>query len=462
MSALAHYWRLAREAMEQEKLRTVDRLRSREADFLPAALEVIEKPVSPTGRITAWALLIGLAATLLWLVLGRIDIVATAQGRIVPMDAVKLVQAANTGIVRRIYVHDGDRVQRGQPLVDLDPTVSTADQEQAEKALLDAELTAARNLAIADALAGKGLHFTPPEGTPPEVAETQRRLISAQVANANAAVAGMAAARQSALADARSAGEQIRKFQETTPVLDRELEAMNGLAAKGYAPGLRLLELQRQRRGEQGDRDVAVEQRSRGLSEAAKFGQELAQSREQARQQALTDLAKAQNEVIQRREELTKARRRSRLQRLVAPEDGTVQQLALHTLGGVAEPVKPLMIIVPDGSMVVEARVLNKDAGFVHAGQGATVKLEAFPYTRYGTVPGRIVSISRDAIQDKAGPYYLARIALLKTTVETEDGPRAVSPGLSTTSDIRIGTRSIISYLVSPLTTLRSEAGREK
>lgn len=462
MSALGYYWRVARDALRQERARTVDRIHSSEVDFLPAALEVIERPVSPTGRITAWALLLGLLVTIAWLVFGRIDIVATAQGRIVPMDAVKLVQASNTGIVRRIYVHDGDVVHRGQPLVDLDPTVSSADQAQAQKALLDAQLTAARNQAIADALSGRGMHFVAPDGASPEVVETQRRLIAAQVAASNAGVASMAAARDSSLADARSASSQIRKFEATVPVLDRELDAMNGLAAKGYAPGLRLMELQRQRRGEEGDRDVAVAQRSRGLSEAVKFGQELAQSREQARQQALGDLAKAQNEVILRSEELTKARRKSKLQRLLAPADGTVQQLSLHTLGGVAEPIKPLMIVVPDGSMIVEARVLNKDAGFVRRGQTAAVKLEAFPYTRYGTVPGRIVSISRDAIQDKAGPYYLARIALLKTSVEAEDGRHTVSPGLSTTSDIRIGTRSIISFLISPLTTLRSEAGRER
>ena len=172
------------------------------------------------------------------------------------------------------------------------------------------------------------------------------------------------------------------------------------------------MELQRQRRSEAGDRDVAAAQRARGLSEAAKYGQQLAQTRGQARQQALSDLAKAQNEVIQRRQELTKARQKSRLQPLVAPFDRTVQQLSLHTLGGVAEPVKPLMVIVPEGLLTVEARVLNRDAGFVHAGQSVAVKLEAFQYTRYGTVPGHIMSVSLDAIQDKAGPYYLARIAL--------------------------------------------------
>jgi hemolysin D len=381
----------------------------------------------------------------------------------VPSDEVKLVQASNSGIVRRIYVHDGDVVRRGQPLIDLDPTVSTADQAQAQKGLMEAELNAARNKAIADALIGRGLHFTAPAGTSPDIIDTQRRLIAAQLAVTEAAASSLAAARQSSLADANSAAQQVRKFDDTVPVLDRELSAMNGLAAKGYAPGMRLLELQRQRRSEAGDRDVALAQRARGDADARKFGDQAAQTRQQARQQALTDLAKAQNDVILRREELTKATQRSRLQRLYAPEDGTVQQIAVHTLGGVAEAVKPLMIVVPGGALTVEAQVLNKDAGFVRVGQQVSVKLEAFPYTRYGTVAGRISSISRDAIQDKrTGPYYLARIRLDRTTVMTERGRIRLSPGLTTTSDIRIGSRRIISYLVSPLAELHAEAGREK
>jgi hemolysin D len=463
MTTIARYWRATRDALAEERTRATGRLRSQELDFLPAALEVIERPVSPTGRVTAWVLIVGLFVTIGWLVFGLVDVVATAQGRIVPSDEVKLVQASNSGIVRRIYVHDGDVVRRGQPLIDLDPTVSTADQAQAQKGLMEAELNAARNKAIADALIGRGLHFTAPAGTSPDIIDTQRRLIAAQLAVTEAAASSLAAARQSSLADANSAAQQVRKFDDTVPVLDRELSAMNGLAAKGYAPGMRLLELQRQRRSEAGDRDVALAQRARGDADARKFGDQAAQTRQQARQQALTDLAKAQNDVILRREELTKATQRSRLQRLYAPEDGTVQQIAVHTLGGVAEAVKPLMIVVPGGALTVEAQVLNKDAGFVRVGQQVSVKLEAFPYTRYGTVAGRISSISRDAIQDKrTGPYYLARIRLDRTTVMTERGRIRLSPGLTTTSDIRIGSRRIISYLVSPLAELHAEAGREK
>ena len=373
----------------------------------------------------------GLVATIAWLVFGRVDVVASAQGKILPTDAVKLVQASNTGVVRRIYVRDGDVVRRGQALIDLDPTVSTADEAQAQKALLAAEIDAARDRAIADALGGQAITFNAPAGTSPEVAETQRRLIAAQVAENMAATASMAAARQSSLAEARAAAEQIRKYNETLPVLDREVDAMNGLAAKGYAPGPRLLELQRQRRAEKGDRDVASAQQARGLSDARKFGQSATQTREQARQQALADLAKAQNEVIIRREELTKARRRSKLQRLVSPVDGSVQQLAVHTVGGVVEPVRTLMVVVPRGALSVEVKVLNKDAGFVRVGQPAAVKLEAFPFTRHGTIPGQISWISSDAVEDrKFGLVYVARVTLLKTTINRGDSVVSLGPGM--------------------------------
>ena len=463
MSSIGQHWRVLRQAIADDRRQQKGHRRFHDADFLPAALEVVERPVSPTGRITSWVLLALLAATIGWLVLGRIDVVASAQGRIMPTDDVKLVQAANSGVVRAIYVRDGAIVRRGQPLIDLDPTVSTAEEAQAQKGLLAAEIDVARGHAIADALAGRGLRFAPPAGTPPDVAETQRRLIAALVAENGAATAGMAAARQSSLAEARAAAETMRKYDQTVPVLDREVAAMKGLESKGYAPGLRMLELERQRHAERGDRAVAAEQRSRGLSDAAKYGQALTQSREQARQQALADLAKAQTEVIMRREELTKARRQSRLQRLVAPVAGSVQQLAVKTLGGVVEPVRTLMVVVPTGAITVEVRILNKDVGFVRVGAPAAVKLEAFPITRYGTVPGRITWVSASAVEDRRlGLVYVAHVALQRASMNRGDTTVPLSPGMNVTADILTGRRSIMSYLISPIDKARLEAARER
>jgi hemolysin D len=464
MSLWSHYWDVLRASIKDDRARRKDIVRSSETTFLPAALEIIESPVSPTARATTWVLLVGLVVTTAWLIFGRVDVVASAQGKIIPTGNVKIVQSAGSGVVRAIYVRDGDVVKAGQPLLDLDSTLSSADLAQAEKALAAAELDIARNRAIADALGGRGFHFTPPPGLSPEVADTQRRLIAAQLAEFEATSAGLSAARSSSLSDAHAAEAQMAKLGETVPILDREIENMNRLDRLGYAPGLRLLELQRQRRQEAGDRDIAAAQQARGYSEGRKLGQQINQAREQARRTALTDLAKAQAEAILRREEVTKAAQKRKFQRLVASEDGTIQQLAVHTIGGVVEPARTLMTIVPSwGGLEVEVRLLNKDVGFIHVGQVAAVKLEAFPFTRYGAVPGRVKSISRDAVPDqRLGSVYIATVILDRTTIAVDQRDVPLSAGLAATVDIRTGSRRIIGYLLSPIQTSVAQAGRER
>lgn len=464
MSGIGYHWRIVREAWAADRERARGFMASSEADFLPAALEVIERPVSPTARVTAWALIAFLLLTLAWLVFGRIDVVATASGKIIPTGNVKLVQSPGSGVVKAIYVRNGDGVAQGQRLLDLDPTLSSADLSQAQKALVAAELDAARSRAVADALTTGVIRFTPPAGTPPEIAETQARLVRAQLGEINATVASLGNARSSAMADARAADAQIARLGATLPMLDRQVGALERLDAKGYAPGQRLIELQRQRRGEAGDREVAVAQRARGAAEAAKLGQQMAQTREGARRQALTDLAKAEADVLLRREDLTKAGQRRFFQTLRAPAAGSVQQLAVSTVGGVVEPARTLMVIVPANTPIeVEARVLNRDIGFVRTGQAAAVKLEAFPFTRYGTVPGRIVGLSRDAVPDpKLGSVYIARVLLDRRSIVIDGREVVLGPGLNATVDIKTGTRAIITYLVSPLQTSFAQAGRER
>ena len=462
--SLSHHWQVLRAALKADKERRKGGMRSTEVDFLPAALEVIEKPVSPTGRITVWVLMLGLAITAAWLVFGRVDVVVSAEGKTLPSGNIKLIQSAGSGLVRGVYVHDGDVVKAGQPLVDLDPTLSGADLSEAQKALANDQLDIARDLAIADALAGRGLHFNPPKGLDPRIADTQARLIAAQIAAVEASANGLEAARRSSLAEARGADAQIAKLNDTVPILSHELSNMQELDRKGYAPGLRLLELQRQQRGEAGDRDVALAQQAKGVADAAKFSDQAVQTREEARRTALADLAKAQADAILRQEEVTKASAKRQFQRLVAPVGGTVQQLTLHTIGGVVEPAKALMVIVPSSDgLEVEARILNKDAGFVHEGQPVAVKFEAFPFTRYGTAPGIVKHISRDAVPDpKMGSVYIVTIALQRGYIEVDGRNVPLTAGLTATADIRTGSRRIISYLLSPLQTTVAQAGRER
>lgn len=464
MSGWRHHWVVFQEALRAERVRVKSFIPSAEADFLPAALEVAERPVSPTARVVTWVLLTGLALTIVWAVFGRVDVVASAPGTLIPTGNIKLVQSPGAGVVRAIHVRNGDVVRRGQPLIDLDPTMAGAELAQAEKALAAARLEVARGQALADALSGKGLRFAAPQGTPADVVKIQQRLIAAHIAEIDAMVASLASARESSLSDVASARATAARLADTIPILDRQVAAMNRLDARGYAPGMRLLELQRQRRQEAGEREVALTQIERGQAEARKLAQQSRETREQALRAALAELAKAQADAILRAEEVTKARQTSRFQRLLAPVDGTVQNLEVHTIGGVVEAAKPLMVVVPaKGGIEVEIKVLNKDVGFVRAGQDAAVKLEAFPFTRYGTVPGHVRSISRDAVQDKdLGPVYVATILLERSHIDADGKRYALTPGLAATADIKTGTRRIISYLLSPLQSTISQAGRER
>lgn len=163
-------------------------------------------------------------------------------------------------------------------------------------------------------------------------------------------------------------------------------------------------------------------------------------------------------------EELTKADQRQSLQRIVAPVDGVVQQLQVHTIGGVVEPAQQLMQVVPDGVAVeIEARILNKDIGFVREGQDAVIKMEAFPFTRYGTLEGRVTEVSDDAIEDeKQGLLFTARIAVPEARLQVDDKILPLSPGMLASVEIKTGSRTLMEYILSPIMKATDEAGRER
>ena len=228
-------------------------------------------------------------------------------------------------------------------------------------------------------------------------------------------------------------------------------------------------------------------ERKREEADAARAA--LERQREQTRAEyektVLTDLAKAEQQASQSGQELVKAAQKAQLQTLRAPIDGTVQQLAVHTLGGVVTPAQPVLVIVPDqAGLVVEARIENKDIGFVHAGQDSEVKVESFNFTRYGLIHGTVLGISRDAVtedqkispavkpgdaksddarsQGSGSPGYTARIALDRTAMDTENGSVDLGPGMAITAEIKTGRRRVFDYLLSPLVRYHQEGLRER
>ena len=463
-----------------------------EHEFLPAALEIMEKPASPGMR---WLLLLtcGLfVLALIWAVLGKIDVVATAAGKTVPSGNVKIVQPIEIGAVRAIHVRNGQFVRKGDLLIELDPTLASADEAQSSQTLQSAQIVEARNNALLAHLQGRSSRFIAPAGTSAEVVRTQQAFIDSAIAQYEAQAASLAQQRAESRAQLSGANAEIAKLEEVLPYIDRQMNARAELAEKGFFSRLKLLEYE-QLRAEH-IRNIEVQQANKMRAEASigRLDAELRALRANFGKTAVTDLAEANDRASLAGEELRKAERRREFQELRAPVDGVVQQLAVTTVGGVVQPAQPLMVIVPcssgnagnasscSGGITVEAFVQNKDIGFVKVGQRVAVKLEAFNFTDYGLIEGTVINISRDAIDQSQQPagsvrdengrpvqpglVYAAKIELSCAP----DDPARVSlcnsilPGMAAQAEIKTGQRRIIQYLLSPISQAVSEAGRER
>jgi hemolysin D len=432
--------------------------------FLPAALEVMERPPSPLGRIVLWMIIAFVIITVLWAVLGTVDVVATAQGKIIPSGRAKIIQPSDYGVVRAIHVRDGQSVRAGDLLIELDPTESVADAEQARRALQTARVNRARARALLAYLEGEKPKFAAPEDMPEDLVLIQKQLIDAQIEEQEAKLASLEQKRAEARADIAVVERDLAKLHETLPLIEEQVEAQKTLLDKGLTPKLKFLE-QKERLIAQ-LAEIKVDRQKLVKAHAALAGVE--QAREQTisefRSTVTADLAKAEDDASLRTAELSKAERRNVLQQLKAPVDGTVQQLALHTVGGVVKPADPLMVIVPrDSELVVDAAVLNRDIGFVHEGDAVEIKLEAFPFTKYGVINGTLENLSSDAIDDeKLGPIYQARVAMASRQIMVQGKAVNLSPGMAATAEIKTGQRRIIEFILDPLLRYRDEALRER
>jgi hemolysin D len=439
----------------------------RDADqlaFLPAELELVETPVHPAPRWTMRTLVLLTAIVVLIGAFGRLDIVVTASGQFIPNARVKTIQPAITGVVREIRVRDGQRVVAGQLLMKLDTTMAAADSDKALSARLDAELAAARaNALLASQRDNRLPVVMPVDGAPAaRIQDAQRQAESAWLeyqAQYDGARAELL--KQQAALDSTRA--EIEKLAQTSPLARQQADAYRALVADRYVARNDYLDK------EQGALDKEHElmaQRSHAKELAAGIAGQRAQVEATAskfRRDQLDELEKDTQQIAQNRADESKAQTRESLLSLTAPVAGTVQQLSAHTLGGVVTTAQSLMEIVPDDALEVEARLQNKDVGFVEAGQRAAIKVEAFPFTRYGYLNGTITEVSNDAVQDKKfGPTFPVRIRLETNRIRVDNHWIALSPGMAVTADIRTGKRSVIGYFFDPLLQAARESMRER
>ena len=462
---LRRYAKIFRHAWTLRKKTDAPALQAHEAQFLPAALALRDTPVHPAPRIALWLIMAFALIALLWATFGRIDVVATAVGKIIPNDRTKVIQPMETAVVKAIHARDGQEVKLGQVLIELDATTAVADSERLRNEAVTARLEALRAQALLAALEN---------GAPPKLKQFDGADAARQLAEQDQAFGQyqeylahrlqLQAEIVRRRAELQATQEEVVKLEQTAPIARQRAQDYQKLVKENFMSQHGYLEREQERIEQEQDlassRSKVAEIRA-ALMEAQ---QQQATLTAETRRQLLDQHNLAEQKAASLEQELVKADQRGRLMRMTAPVAGTVQQLAVSTVGGVVTPAQPLMVIVPKENVLeVEAMLPNKDIGFVNPGQDAEVKVETFPFTRYGTLHGKITQVSSDAIQDeKLGLIYSTRVKLSRDTLRVENKTVRLTPGMAVTVEVKTGTRRVIEYFLSPLMQVASESLRER
>ena len=454
-----------------------------ELEFLPAALEIVETPPSPLGRAVG-ATLIGLfVLALAWASLGHVDIVATAAGKIIPTGYSKVIQPFETGVVHAILVTNGQTVNAGDVLIELDSTINEGETNHLRGDLQSAQLDIARLRAALTDTDDPIAAFHPPEGANPALVAMQRQFLVAQVAEHRAKIAALDGQRAQKEAELGTISATVDKLDAVIPTIEERVNIRKALSE--YSNRLQYFEVLQQLTESQQERLVQKSHLKEAKAAVAAIIETRGQTNAEYRRTLFGELAETERKAAGFAADLSKAEQRTKLQQLTAPVSGIVQQLSVHTVGGVVTPAQSLAVIVPSDSLLeVEAMVSNHDVGFVHAGDEVEIKVDTFDFTRYGLLHGQVLSISSDAIvrdnsanqskdkqpgstTDSSEPKgqeltYAARISVDRAQMQVEDKKVNLSPGMAVTAEIKTGSRRIISYLLSPLVKYKQESLRER
>lgn len=440
-----------------------------ERAFLPAHLELTETPLSVAPKWTARLIILFAVIALVWALLGKLDIVAVAMGKTTLGGRSKIIQPLETSVVDKIAVKNGDHVKNGQVLVQLSGIGSDSDYAQSDKSLQAARLNKLRLEAVIRAV---DTRQTPQLD---RKLATQWHLNSEQIIEAQSLAlhqfqtwftqdAQLQTVLREHQAQLQGIQAQVNKLEQTTAIERSRTADYKDLLAQNFVSKHAYYE--QQSKYIQNKNDLAS-QRSQ-LKQIQESIREAEQNRHlqtnTLKRDTLDQLRQANEQIQQLTEATDKALQRKQLMTLKSPVDGTVQQLATHTVGGVVTAAQQIMVIVPDqDQMEIEALVPNKDIGFIRTGQDAVIKIESFPYTRYGYLTGKVKHVSFDAIEDeKLGLVFAATIVMDKNYLMIDGKKVNLTAGMNVTAEIKTGKRRVITYLLSPLQTKVDESMRER
>jgi hemolysin D len=455
------------------------------SEFMPAALELQESPPNPLVRWLAWVLIALFVLTLVWACIGKVDVVSSAEGKIIPGSRVKQIQPLTKGFVKAIHVKEGQFVNQGDALIELDRTITAADQARMQQELHNASL----NLAGAEALqsflvntSGIKTNTDSKQTLQPSAATEIELKVHADIKPTEteillhqqktweqwqqyqAQLSSLHSGLKKVQSEKIGNQETIKKLQQTLPMITKRAQALESLYAKNMASEAEYLELEQQRI--ERVQDLAAQQQMQEQLNAAinEAQQQINALKADTLGKLLTQIADSRNQIATISEELVKATDMNDKQILYAPVSGYVQQLAINTIGGIVTEAQELMIIVPEEeSLEVQVMLGNQDVGFVQKDMAAEIKIHTFPFTKYGLVDATVTHISDDAIIDeKLGLVYNMHLKMHKSTIRVEAKDVKLIPGMAVTAEVKTTQRRVIEYFLSPLLRYKQESIRER
>ena len=446
---------------------------ARRSEFLPAILQLQENAPSPLPRAVLWTVLALVAALATWASIGKLDVVAVAEGRLVPKSQLRIVQPAEGGVMRELLVKEGERVHAGQVLARMDVRSAEADAATARNEIALRRLQLRR---IDAELGGERLAALPED--PPRLYAQVEAQREARMHAQETSLAEQRAVVARAKREMQAAIETQAKLAGALPLLVEQERAFAQLGRDGYAG--KLMVAQRSRERQDAEQDLrAQEHRVEGARAVIDQGERrIAQINAGYRAQLQGERVEAETQLARLEQELEKLAHRQRLAELRAPADGVVKDLATQTPGAVLAPGTVLMTLVPEGeALVAEVWLANQDAGFVTSGQSAKLKLASFPFQRYGMIDARVARVSADSTERSGDPAkapggadgtrvsayaYRAHLEPLTQELRLGEARHALLPGMQLTAEIKLAERTVLEYLLSPVQKIAAEAGRER
>lgn len=429
---------------------------------LPEVSKALVEDAPRVVRLTIWTL-IGFTLFLgLWAHFAEIDEVTRGEGKAIPSSKLQKISNLEGGIISELFVHEGQVVEAGDPLLRLDATrfqsnVGETEADRVAMALRVERLSAeveGRELAIPDELRQKA----------PGQAESEEALFRSRQQQLRDEVAGLEQQLVQKQQEQREFVSKQGQYRNSLELLRQEIAISEPLVAEGAISKVEVLRLKRSEvevRGQLEATNLAIPRAESAIKEVE---QKVAETRSRFRSEALTQLNEARTDL--NKAEATGKALEDRVNRtlVTSPVRGIVKQLLVNTIGGVIQPGSDLVEIVPlDDTLLVEARIRPQDIAFLHPGQKAMVKFTAYDYTIYGGLQADLEQIGADTITDEDGnSFYLIKLRTRKSHLGSDEKPLLIIPGMVASVDIMTGKKSILSYLLKPIIRARAEALRER